>query len=184
MVPGRVGPPLAVAPLSAAGVPTFPLWRPSWAPHVVAGREVQAAWLGRPPVAPPLGCGLPARASAQAGFLDRWTAGCQPGRCRASGPGLGPGPGWGPGDCEMAFLSAVLPAWLVGCSAVGMPARLVPVPADGPPGPMRWVLPEPGVLGFGWGLWVWGRTVPRGGALVVWVGVAVRVRVGRPSGGA
>ena len=64
-----------------------------------------------------------------------------------SGPGLGLGPGWGPADCEMGFLRAVLPARVVGRGAVGMPARLVPGPVDGPLGPMRWVSPEPGDWG-------------------------------------
>ena len=60
----------------------------------------------------------------------------------ARGParsGPAPGPGWGPGDCQMAFPWTVLPVRLVGCGAVGTPARLVPGPADGNPGPMCWV---------------------------------------------
>ena len=68
VVPGRVGSLLAVALLSAAGVPAFPPWRPPWAPRVVAVRAVRAAWLRRLPVAPPLGFGLPARVSARAGL--------------------------------------------------------------------------------------------------------------------
>ena len=77
VVLGRVGPPLVVALLSAAGVPPFPPWRPPWAPGLVAGRAVRAAWLRRLPVPPPLWCGLPARASARAGVPDRRTVGCQ-----------------------------------------------------------------------------------------------------------
>ena len=145
--PFGVGSLLAVALLSAVGVPALSPWRPPWAPPVVAGRAVRAAWLRRPSVALSLGCGLPTRASVRAGFPGRRTAGCQPGRWRVPGPGLGSGPGRGPGDCEMMFLWAALPTRLVGSGAAGMPVRLVPGPADGPQGPMRWVSPEPGDWG-------------------------------------
>ena len=50
-VPGRVGPPLAVALLSAAGAPPLSPWGPPGAPRVAAGRVVRAAWLRRLPVA-------------------------------------------------------------------------------------------------------------------------------------
>ena len=68
MVPGRVGLPLAVVLLSAAGVPPFPPWRPGWDPRVVAGRATRAAWPRRLPVAPPLGVGPLARVWAQTGL--------------------------------------------------------------------------------------------------------------------
>ena len=151
MVPGRVGPPLAVALLSAVEIPPFPPWRLPWAPRVVAGGLVRAAWLRRPSFAPPPGCGLATRALARAGLPGRRTAGSQPGRWHVSGPDLGPGPGWGPGNCGMVFLWAVVPARLVGRGAVGVPARLVPGPADGLPGLMRCVSPEPVDWGSQWG---------------------------------
>ena len=84
----------------------------------------------------------------------------------------------------MAFLWAVLPARLVVPDVVGMPARLMPGPADGPPGADALGVAGAWGLGLSVGLWAWGRTVPRGRALVVSVGVPVRVSVGSPSGGA
>ena len=92
----------------------------------------------------------------------------------------------------MAFLWAVLPARLVGRGAVGMPARLVPGLADGPPGLMRWVSPEPEDWGSRWGCGRGG--VPCRGAgrwwyrsgqpyASVWGGLRVARARGPPSAG-
>ena len=166
----RVGPPLVVAFLSAVGVPPFPLWRPPWAPRVVAGLAVRAAWLRRPSVSPPLGRGLLTRAAARAGFPGLRTVGFQPGRWCVPGPGLGPGQGWRPGDWEMMVLWAVLSARLVGRGASGMPVRLVPGPADGLLGPLRWASPGPGDWGSRWGCGRGGAQWRRAGCWWCWSG--------------
>ena len=185
MVPGRVGPPLAVALLSAAGAPPLLPWRTPPAPRIAAGRAVRAAWLRGLQFASPLGFGHLARLPAWAGLprslpvlacrhyppprrawlpvsrprdagslsgargLARLPTARQPGRWRVLGPGQGPG--WGTGDCQMVFPWAVLPDRLVGRGVVGVPARPVPGPADGTPGPTCWVLLELGDWGSRWG---------------------------------
>ena len=171
--------PLAVL-LSAVGVPSFPP-RPSWAPRVVAWLAARAAWLHRPPVAPPLGCGLPTRVAARAGFPGLRMEGRQPGRWCVPGRDLGPGRGLG--DGEMTALRAVLPARPAGRGAAGTPVQLMPWPAN-PPGST--VLDVAGAWGFGpsMRLWAWGCTVSEGRVLVVSVGAAAHAYVGGSLGSA
>ena len=172
---------LVVVFLSAVRDPPFPPWRLPWAPRVVAGLAMQAAWLRCLSVAPPLGRGLPTRVAARAGFPGLPTAKRQQGWW--SVPGLSPGAGWQPGDREMTVLLAIQAALLAGRGAAGTPVRLVPWSA-GPPGPLCGASPEPGDLGSRFGFWAWGCTVPERRVLVVSVGVAAGACVGGPSGGA
>ena len=133
-------------------------------------------WLRCPPVAPPLGCGLLARASARAVLPNQKTVSA--GTMSRVGSGSGSGPGLGAGRLRDGV-------------SVGRTAG----PAGGP-----WCLWDAGSacartggcprgadalgvaracgLGLSVGLWAWGCTVPRSRALVVSVGVAVRVSVG------
>ena len=165
--PARL-PLLVVVLLSAVAVPPLSPWLPPWAPRVMAGLAVRAAWLRRPSVAPPLERGLPTRAAVRAGFPGLRTAGRQAGRWCV--PGLGSGPGSGPGDQEMTVLWAVPPARMAGLGAAGTPVRLVPGPAGGLPGLLCWASPERGDWGSRWGCGRGGARCRRAGCLWCWSG--------------
>ena len=132
-----------------------PLWRfPHFLrvhrgrPRAVAGLAMRAAWLRCPPVAPPLGRGLPTRAASRDSFCGPSDRGASAGTvvCAGYRPGSGLGSGR-PGDDGSAGRAAC-PAG--GAGAAGTPVRLVPWPA-GPPGPLCWTSPELGDLRPRWG---------------------------------
>ena len=143
-----------------------------------------------------------------AGGMAASPAGCAASRVWLSGTGVGPG--WPPGSADrgvsagtvarVASRSGSGPGFGAGRLWDGVFVGPTAGPAGGlwarwdagsacagasgwPPGADALGVAGAWGLGLSLGLWAWGRTVPRGRALVVSVGVAVRVCVGGPSVG-